>query len=431
MTTITISSVSASGSTLESTLDIPSSLRRFFATDTFRTTYDCEIAGLDESILAIPVVGQVAPVAWANGANIQVPALDSEYTACLASVQEVLRSMYPEFMAGGEILVDRRVDTPDQGRDGAGLLYSGGVDSLTSFAQNQNEVSTLIGVQGWTVGPDDDEWEDIAHRTRNFAQRHGVESRFICTNTLSMLDTTMLQAHFKRYLVGSWYSGVGHGLGLLSLCAPLSVAAGLDQLYIASTHTKEFEHSWGSHPTIDNNVRWTGTTARHDGFELSRQEKVYRLVEFIEESDPELTIYTCNRGETTNCSECEKCYRTAFALMLAECDPVAHGYDIRPDQLGAPRQQIESGDWLVDEDVLFMWKDLQDHASDGFDHESPAVREFCSWLDSVDLDDCFEQGTTTRENPQGRLFRSVARHTPYPVYATVFPLVDLIRNLQS
>lgn len=429
MTAIAINDVRASKSRLESTITVPPSLRRFFADRTFRATYDLDISGVDESILAIPVVGHVAPVAWANGVDVAVPALDRAFLDCLITVRETLQSMYPEFMDGGEVLVDRPVDNTGPRDAGTGLLYSGGVDSVTSFARHREEVTTLVGIQGWTVDHDDDgEWGKMELRTRSLADRHGVDASFVCSNALSMLDTPMLGAHYKRYLVGSWYSGVGHGLGLLSLCAPLSVAKGLDHLYIASTHTDEFDYPWGSHPSIDNHVRWGTATVTHDGYELGRQEKIYRIAEFIERADPDLTLYTCNEGAGTNCNDCEKCYRTAIGLLLAGLDPTSRGYDIGPGDLETARERIEAGEWLVDENIRFMWKDLQAHARDGFDHESPAARSFFGWLAEVDLDDCFQRGTTARADRRGRLLRTVARKTPYPIYASVYPIYDQLRN---
>lgn len=430
MSTITITDVRASESRLESTITVPASLRRFFAERTFRATYDCDLADVDESVLAIPVVGHVAPVAWANGADVAVPALDRDFRNCLTTVRESLRAMYPEFMTGGEVRVDRPVkhDGPTDG--GSGLLFSGGVDSLASFARNRDDVTTLIGVQGWTV-EDDGEWDKMEARTRSMADRHGVDTSFVRSNALSMLDTPMLGAHYKRYLVGSWYSGVGHGLGLLSLCAPLSVAEGLDHVYIASTHTEEFDHPWGSHPSIDDHVRWGTASAEHDGFELGRQEKIYRIAEFIENADPDLTLYTCNEGEATNCNDCEKCYRTAVGLLLAGLDPTDHGYDIEPADLETARERVESGEWLIDENFLFMWQDLQSHAEAGFEHESPAARAFFEWLADVDLEACFERGPTAREDPRGRFLRTVARNTPYPVYASIYPIYDQLRNARS
>lgn len=431
MSTITIDDVTASGSTLESTVTVPRSLRRFFAEQTFRATYEVDISNVDESILAIPVLSHVAPVAWASGANVSVPKLDRQFEACLPTIEAALKRMYPDFMKGGAIHVEETVESTRPSGDGTGLLFSGGVDSATSFARHTEEVKTLIGIQGWTVDiGDEDEWNEIERRTRALADRHGIETSTIRSNALSMLDTTMLQAHYKRYLVGSWYSGVGHGLGLLSLCAPLSVPEGLDHLFIASTHTDAFDYPWGSHPAIDDHVRWSGTTASHDGYELSRQEKIDRLAEFIER-DPDLMLYTCNEGEGSNCSHCEKCYRTAVGLILAGVDPIEHGYDIRADDLKAIQEPLETGEWLVDEDVLFMWQDLQNHAETVSETAPPEVTEFFSWLAELDLNTCYERAPHIRDSRWGRAVRSAARRTPYPVYATLYPVFDHLRHLMG
>lgn len=429
MPAVTIEDITASESELVAILTVSKKLRRFFAGRTFRAKYDTPIDSVDESILAIPVVAHVAPVAWATGADVEVPRLDRTYAACLEPIGETLQSMYPAFMEGGRVNVAQLVDNDVPAGSGTGLLFSGGVDSLASVARHGDDISTLIGVQGWTVDLEDDaEWERSRERATSVATTHDATVSSIASNALTMLDTPMLHAHFKQHIVGSWYSGVGHGLGLLSLCAPFSVADELDRIHIASTHTQKFDQPWGSHPDIDNHVRWGTATATHDGYELSRQEKIDLLDEYIDRTGDNIALYTCNRGEATNCSQCEKCYRTAVGLLLAGRNPQDHGYDIHPDDLSVARQQLQNGEFLVDRDTLFMWKDLKNHASAGLDHDHQAVREFFDWLSSLDLEQCFQRGTIAREDRQRRLIRSVVRNTPYPVYSFLYPVYDRLRS---
>lgn len=134
----------------------------------------------------------------------------------------------------------------------------------------------------------------------------------------------MLLAHYKRFVDGAWYSSVGHGLGLLGLCAPMAYARGIEDLYVAATHWDGIDLEWGSRPDIDDYVRWSGTRCHHDAYELTRQERLDAIADYVETDAPDLQLQTCNVRMDGNCGECEKCYRTAVGLRLSGLEPSDH-----------------------------------------------------------------------------------------------------------
>jgi hypothetical protein len=437
--TLTVADVRASGSTVRATVDYPRQLRRFFAEDELVFEYDDSVADVPEGVLAIPALAQVAPVAWSRGVDVHTHTLDRTFLESLARVGKTLIEMYPEFMDGGSISCTEPVSEPpapssDDGTTetgGSGLLFSGGVDSLASYVRHREEDPTLISVHGWVVSVEEQRrWERTRERISEFAEARGCKQAFVTANMLDVLDTPMLHAHFKRYYDGSWYSSVGHGLGLLALCAPITYRDGLDDIYIAATHTAEFDEPWGSHPDIDDEVEWTGTRCTHDGYELSRQEKLDLIADYAATTDDSFTIRACTRDEAGgNCCACEKCYRTAIGVWLAGLDPGEYGYDLPPDAFERAREGLESGDWLVGEDERFMWADIQRHAADravardgghpvGGDTQFDAA-DFFAWLQSTDL-----RALTEQSGPpvSDRLLRTLARNLPAPVYERLYPI---------
>lgn len=420
-----------SESTIECEVTPPRELRRFFAGDTFQAQYDVDVSDVPPALAVVPVLAHVCPVAWANGVDVEAPAVDETFLDALEDVGNTLHEMYPRFMEGGRIRPREAVETrPERSADSyddVGMLFTGGVDSIASYVRHREEDPALITVQGWVVDVgEDDRWQGVKQNVESFANDRGLEQRDIRTNALSFLDTPMLQAHYKRYVDGAWYSSVGHGLGLLALCAPLADALGLETIYIAASHTEEFDQPWGSHPDIDDRVRWTHTRGNHDGFELTRQDKVDLLADYAREEGRTFPLRTCIVDEAGgNCNECEKCYRTMVGLVLAGLDPGEFGYEMDERTFDEIRTAFEGREFVIDEHTRFHWEDIQD--SIDLDREYPVAgaTEFFRWLSGVDM-----EVVATSSNPavSDRLMRAAARNVPYPVYASLYPVYDSLQN---
>ncbi|HKJ59814.1 MAG TPA: hypothetical protein VKA37_11330 [Halobacteriales archaeon] len=456
MTAIAIGPVSTDGSTLRCPVSYGGPLRRFFSGEPFVADYDVDLADVPESVAVIPVLAHVCPVAWANGATVRAPAVDAEFLDSLRAVGNELVDMYPAFMEGGRIEVGdaveneaprgRRTEPLEASRadggtgaadvaDGhvppdatdAAVLFSGGVDSLATYVRHREESPALVSVQGWVLKRDQPErWARVWRAVERFADARGVESHAISSNMLEFLHTPMLQAHYKRHVDGAWYSSVGHGLGLLGLCAPLAFARGYGTVYMAATHTEAFDEPWGSHPRIDDRVRWTGTRAAHDGYDLSRQEKLELIADYVRDGEEDLTLRTCIYSDDgDNCGQCEKCYRTAAGVVLAGLDPNEFGYDVDGETFGEIRRALESGRFALGEDERFMWQDIRRHVPDEGDYPWPEAEAFFDWLRAADLDELVDRGGI----PLGdRVVRAGMRHTPYPVYDRVYSLYDRVRT---
>ena len=466
MTALVLQSVRTDGSVVEYDYRCHGQVRRFFSSEPFAVEYGIDVSGVPESILAIPWLANVCPVAWAAGADVTVPELDREFGAALDRVQGAMCELHPEFMQGGEVHGETVVDPAEdqlpgsEQFDDSALLFTGGVDSLTSYVSHRDEEPYLVSIHGADIDRENLEaWRRNRAIVEDFAGSRGLEPLFVGANMHGFLDGQMLLAHYRRYLDDNWFTDVQHGLGLLGLCAPLSCARGTGTVYIAATHTEAFDRAWGSHPKIDGEVAWSGTTAVHDGYELSRQEKIEVLADYVEEEAPNLQIRSCHESDTGgNCNDCEKCARTVVGLLLAGLDPVDHGYEVEPDTFERIREAFETGAWRLGHDERFMWEDLQRHARQvhgprgnggaadrpaqgrGQAH-STAVQEYANaparevpsegveplldWL--VDAD--FEHLLAEAAEPAYREhIRRVARNTPYPVYRALVPAVSYLRE---
>lgn len=419
MSSIIIDRITADDGTLECSVRSSADLERFFSDESFRTSYDVSIADVPEGVLAIPVLAQVCPVAWANGADVYVDEVDATFARALEDVKESLCEMH-DFLEGGTLYARRTVEPEPATGDESGLLFTGGVDSTCSYVRHREESPTLVSIRGWTITPDsadDEKWDALRSRVSNFAADHDCETAFVESNMLSFLDHPMLLAHYKRHVDGGWYSSVGHGLGLLGLCAPMAYARGMDDLYVAATHWDGIDLEWGSRPDIDEHIRWAGTQCHHDAYELTRQERVDVIADYIRTDDPNLQLQTCNDQMAGNCGKCEKCYRTAVGLRLSGLEPVDHGYPFADSDYHRLRRSLERGDWVLGEDERHMWADIRERAGET-EPATPAEQTFFGWLETADLDELISASEPPLSH---RLLRAGARNAPNTVYNTVYP----------
>ncbi|WP_306058989.1 hypothetical protein [Natronococcus wangiae] len=419
MTAITIDRLAVDETTLECDVRASPELERFFTNEPFRTDYDVSIERVPDGVLAIPVLAQVCPVAWANGADVYVDEVDATFARALEDVQETLCGMY-DFLEGGTLYARRTIDPEPPARGDSGLLFTGGVDSTCSYVRHRDESPTLVSIRGWTITPDpsdDEKWRHLTDRVSEFAAERGLETAFVESNMLSFLDHPMLLAHYKRYVDGAWYSSVGHGLGLLGLCAPAAHARGMNNLYVAATHWEGIDLEWGSRPDVDDRVRWAGTRCHHDGYELTRQERLDAIADYVESDAPGLELQTCNARMDGNCGRCEKCYRTAVGLRLSGLEPADHGYPFDDREYDRIREALENGEWVLGQDEKYMWEDIRERARE-VEPGSPAERAFFEWLEAADLEELVSESGPPLTH---RLLRAGARNAPNSVYNALYP----------
>lgn len=430
MAELVLEAVETDGTAVEYEYRYSGRLRRFLADEPFAATYDVDVSGVPESVLTIPWLANLSTVAWAVGADVRVPTIDPAFRGSLRSARRTLTGMYPEFMEGGALHAESEadVDVAPGEFDGSALLFSGGVDSLASYLRHRSAEPTLVSVAGADIARENEAaWRRNRELIESFARREGVETAVVGTDMHGFLDGEMIRAEFQRYLDYTWWADVQHGLGLLGLCAPLAFAAGFGDLYIAATHTAEFEEPWGSHPDIDDHVAWAGTSAHHDGYDLSRQEKLERIAEFVDREAPDLTVRSCHESAAGgNCNDCEKCARTIVGLLLAGLDPDRHGYDVDEGTFPEIRRRLEAGEWQLGKDERFMWRDLQRHVDLDRAYPYEGVEPFLEWLDGFDVDRAV---VDSRTSPGKRGLRAVARHTPYPLYRALLPLYARLQGV--
>ena len=381
---IDLAGLSVSDNKIQFKLHVPKTLRKYFLQDTSYVQYDSaiDLRNVDDSVLAIPMVSLIAPIAWAVGADVRTNELDAAYLQSINKVKHVYRSIYSHFSFSGDIQAKKPVWNEFGGKR-TGMLFSGGVDSLTSYLKHRDEKPDMVSIWGLRDIPPFEEkfwsrmWADIC----GLANHEGVRAFQVKTDMLHNTNHELLSKEFGV----SWWGEVAHGLWALGLCAPVTAIRGIGTLIIASTYTEDFEGPTGAHPSVDNNVSWTDVKVVHDGYELSRQQKLQYLCR--QENLPYLSyLRVCwDSALKTNCGNCEKCVRTIVGLVTAGVDPNNCNFDIDAKTLPRIKDCFLKGKMALREGELFDWVDLQRHIPERIDADISGSREFLPWLRKFDL----------------------------------------------
>lgn len=362
------------------------SMEKYFQQRVFRVEYDRDIQDVSASILQIPVFSNIITVAWAAGADVYVKELDRSYLESLNKIKSVMKRWYPKLSFSTNIHVENIVSNEFSNR-GYGLLFSGGIDSTTSYIRHKNQKPNLIMVWGADIPIAEEEfWRKVKSNYKNFARQENVEINFIKTNLHGFINEGSLNVEFDRYLTGSWWGSIHHGIGILGLCAPATVVKYIGTLLIASSSNIYPKiYPWGSHWLIDDKLSWADVKIAHDGYKLNRQEKIKRVLKNqIKNTGRYPLLRVCySQSRDFNCSKCEKCCRTITGLILEHIDPNECGFSIDNNFFDFLKANLLKGEFI--EYPGLPWYVIQRYASKAINRNLYNSKEFFKWFRHFDI----------------------------------------------
>jgi len=130
---------------LLSKISCSGSIEKYFQQELFYVEYGSDIQSVSTSILQIPVFSNIITVAWAVGADVYVQELDRSYLESLNKIKLVLKKWYPRFPFSTHIYVEKIVSNKFSNQK-YGLLFSGGVDSTTSYIRQKKKTEFNDGL---------------------------------------------------------------------------------------------------------------------------------------------------------------------------------------------------------------------------------------------------------------------------------------------
>ena len=361
----------------------------FFNTDTLTFEYDpdVDIRSLDDSIITIPFIALAAPAVWVSGKTFSVESIDNDLYESLKKIKEVFKLFYPTVSWDGDIVADRIIENLPSTwakKDEMAVLFSGGVDSTATSIGRFYRKQLLItnhGIDKKFVHTK--AWENVKAQCEEFATLYGHSTTFVKFNYRAAFKESAIIKYFNNPH-WSWFKHVAHGLYLMCPSAPLLFLKGYNKLYIASSSADDDPYPWGSHPLLDNNLKFCGISVCHDQPDLTRPQKI-NLIEYITQKNkfPRPKLRICWRDEKGyNCGTCEKCLRTAHAILSQGLYPRQYGVSISLSSLKERTHELLSHR-TFDHTVLWEWQMAQNEARKNLKNKSfieKQSKEFIAYL---------------------------------------------------
>lgn len=306
-----------------------------FLTNNFYALYeeDLDLTKLDDSVLVLPFVSNVIAIIWISGRTYFIDSIDQDFYESLRVVKEIFRRMYPKTKWDGELIPRKLVKNnlcyhpePEE-KERTALLFSGGLDSITSSINHRDKKQLLITVNGhWDLPL----WDKQLLKERKkdlcaWGKENGHENSFINSNYYDFLNRPFLDTYSPE--ITSWRIFCVEGIGWAGLAAPLMALKGYPTLLHGSTITWEFNFPACANPFVDNNIRFCGMRLKHDLFDMHRLGKCEYIGDLCKTGCIKAPyIRVCEEKTVGNCAKCQKCIRTILELVVAGEDPRAYGF---------------------------------------------------------------------------------------------------------
>ena len=329
MNKITVSEINATGRLLRIRYDVASGLAQYFTAERlFEAEYSEDISAVPESLLVIPFVCNVLPIAWLADATLELPQLDREFYEGIPGVLEGYRKMSPMLEFKGDVQVGQLVDNSYTPSDKVGALFSGGVDAFATLIAHAEEKPRLLTLGGADVKLTDTEgWDRVKQHAINTCKEFDLPSPLLVRSNFRLLVNEGTLGELVAASGDGWWHGYQHGIALLGHAAPVAYLERWKTLYIASSFTPDNKTICASDPSIDNKLHLASTRVWHDQYDFHRQQKVGHIVDHCRAMGRKAMLRVCwITSGGTNCCVCEKCQRTIFALLAEGEDPADFGF---------------------------------------------------------------------------------------------------------
>ena len=331
----------------------------FSSKEAFYIKYDVDVSGNPDSINIIPLLANVMPIAWFAGFDVYVDVLDEKFYHSLEELRREFAVHFPQIKTNAKLHVNQLEKNTISGLHTA-LLFSGGLDAFESLTRNIDKKPFLVSVLGADIEiKDKKRWADF--------QRFNAEEPVINDDRICYVESNLRT--FYTYEVDllvdiGWWGKIQHGMALITLIAPLSWLKKIGTVLIASSNTGEISFGWGSTSETDEKVRWADIAVIHDGFHLRRTEKIQNIVDFAKKTGEHIKLRVCysELRDGYNCSQCAKCQRTMFGLILSGENPAQYGFELPSDFYELIFRNFKQGA-VMTQGVAYEWQCLQEKAA--------------------------------------------------------------------
>lgn len=161
---------------LISRISFSNDFKNFFHSQFFYFLYDVNISDVPRSILQIPIVSNILPVACAVGGDIYIKELDSNF---LDSTKKIIQRWSKWWHFKPITIHVERIVSNKTSNNNYGLTFSGGLDSTASYIRHKNKNPNLIMIWGADIPVNEKEfWINVKNHYKKFAAQENYSYQF-------------------------------------------------------------------------------------------------------------------------------------------------------------------------------------------------------------------------------------------------------------
>ena len=337
----------------------------------FFTEYSFDVSNVPESVLVLPVLMNLLPFSWITDSVIWVNEIDEDFYNCIQPLKTAMREMHSDMDLGGTLIAAKRINNSVQIKKEALLLFTGGVDATASMIRTKEKNPVLFNTNGWYKNSPVENnavYDADVAAINSIAASMELDAFYVKSNFAKFIIASEIDKNYCRKYATTWWFGFQHSLAFLGCAMVAAYRLGIKNVYIASSYTFGQYIICVSDPRIDNCVQCAGIKTVHDGYELSRQDKVKKIFEFHTETQHHMMLRVCSFN-TGNCCECEKCFRSMLALINEGADDLSeYGFYFEGSFLDILKNFIENKAMELDANHIVFWNDIIKKMGENYDN---------------------------------------------------------------
>lgn len=305
-------------------IEITEDYRTYFHEDFWMSSNEIDFRNIPEEILMIPLLLNIAPIIWACDLKVTIPGIDTTVRHSLIRLKQAFKNQYPEIKWSGSINsqgFESKIPSKTS-KDGVVLLYSGGIDSLNLSQDYLDKQQYLLTIRGSDIKLSDDRlYKTLKLNFQNYAKSIRAISIFMVSNFKNFINYEFLSKSFPS--IPNWWGEIQHGIGLAGFLVIPGYFYSVKTALMATDFSGEemINMRWASTRLIMSSLRLPFSHFSHEGYHLSRQDKIKKISEKYRKIKNITSVRSCYSAQSEiNCGRCNKCMLTMMGFIAAGID---------------------------------------------------------------------------------------------------------------
>lgn len=388
MESIYVKCITAIDNRLDIDFEVTDGIKKYFDDKLhFFAQYTTDISDVPKSILVIPILTNILQLSWLTDSVIWVEEIDEDFYNIIPKLKNAFRELHPKIEMRGTLIAAKLINNSFIPKKEAMQLFTGGVDATATFIRIYDKKPILFNTNGWYKQNPFEEnsvYDADFQAINQIAQSNSVTAEFVKSNFATFIRGAVVNTDFKKITNSTWWFGFQHSLAFIGCAMVLGYRYKIKNLYIASSYTFGQYVVCVSDPRIDSCIECAGIKTIHDGYELSRQDKVRLIIEYQRKTNMNINLRVCSFN-THNCCNCEKCFRSMLALVADGAEDLGKfGFDLDDTLLNKLKNFINNNAMELDHDHIVFWNDIILKMKNNYNNIK--YKEIYDFLKNVDLE---------------------------------------------